>query len=83
MTTEEQTICRYGTSWCRTTRSARRFLDQHGIAYRWIDIDEDPVASAYVIEVNGGNRSVPTIVFLDGTILVEPSSAELTEKLGL
>jgi glutaredoxin len=51
--------------------------------YKWIDIDRDPEARAYVQQINGGYRSVPTIVFPDGSILVEPSHAELAEKLSL
>ena len=48
-----------------------------------MDIAQDPEAIAYVEEVNQGQRIVPTIVFPDGSILVEPSNAELAEKLGL
>jgi thioredoxin reductase (NADPH) len=48
-----------------------------------VDIQEDKEAQAYVESVNNGNRSVPTIVFPDGDIFVEPSNAQLAEKLGL
>jgi mycoredoxin len=73
----------YGTNWCSSARRARGLLDQHRIPYRWVDIDRDPEARAYVEKVNRGYRSVPTIVFPDGSILVEPSNAELAEKLAL
>jgi glutaredoxin-like protein len=72
----------YGTTWCPDCRRAQEFLDQRGVPYRWIDIDEDAQARAYVEAVNRGYRSVPTIVFPDGSTLVEPSNTELARKLG-
>jgi mycoredoxin len=56
-------------------------LDQHKAAYTWIDIEQDATAADYVVKVNQGNRSVPTIIFPDGSILVEPSNSELENKL--
>jgi mycoredoxin len=73
----------YGTSWCYSSRKARGVFDQNNIPYEWIDIDYDEVARSYVENVNRGNRSVPTILFPDGTVLVEPSMDELKSKLGL
>lgn len=58
-------------------------MEQHKIDYQWIDIDKNKEAEAYVIQVNRGNRSVPTVVFPDGSILVEPSNAQLAAKLGV
>ena len=77
----ESVIVCYATGWCGSSIRARRLLDKHQVSYRWIDIDQDPEACAFVEEVNNGYRSVPTIVFPDGSILVEPSSAELLEKI--
>ncbi|NJN16921.1 MAG: mycoredoxin [Oscillochloris sp.] len=77
----EQAILVYGTSWCPDCRRATRVLDQQGAAYHYINIEDDPQAAAYVVEVNKGFQSVPTIVFPDGSILVEPSSRELQAKL--
>jgi glutaredoxin-like protein len=71
------TITMYSTRWCGDCRRAKRWFDAHGIAYDVIDIDHDDQAANYVIQVNGGMRSVPTIVFPDGSVLVEPSSREL------
>ncbi len=71
----------YGVTWCPDCRRSRRYLDQHSIAYRFLDIDTDMQARSYVEQVNKGNRSVPTIVFPDGSILVEPSDADLERKL--
>ena len=78
---ESKDIVFYGTSWCPDCRSARRALDQEGVSYQIKDIDKDPEAAAYVKQVNRGFRSVPTIVFPDGSILVEPSRSQLREKL--
>lgn len=76
-------IILYGTSWCGDTRRARSFLAQHQIDYQWVDIDQDPAAKKLVEEINHGYRSVPTIIFPDGSILVEPSEKQLAEKLGV
>jgi mycoredoxin len=71
----------YGTSWCPTSRRAKKFFIKKGIDFEWINIDEDPAGREYVLKVNNGYRSVPTIVFPDGEILVEPSNRELEQKL--
>ena len=73
----------YGTTWCGDTRRARRVFDENQIAYTWIDIDQDMEARKYVESVNRGYRSVPTILFVDGSMLVEPSMSELRKKLGV
>ena len=73
----------YGTKWCGDSRRARRVLDQHEIPYRWVDIDVDDVAAHFVEGLNHGFRSVPTIVWPDGSTLVEPSNEELAKKLGI
>lgn len=78
-----QNIVFYGVSWCGDCRRARRFLNEHGIEYQWIDIDQDRKGEEFVLKTNRGYRSVPTIVFGDGTILVEPSNNELAKKLGI
>jgi glutaredoxin-like protein len=77
------TITVYGTNWCGDCRRARRFLDYHKIPYVWIDIDTNPEAEKFVLETNRGMRSVPTILFADSSILVEPSNSRLAEKLGI
>jgi mycoredoxin len=71
----------YGTEWCGDTRRARRVFSEENIDYVWIDIDRDSIAAAYVKSVNNGNRSVPTILFPDGSRMVEPSSYDLKQKL--
>ena len=71
----------YGSQWCGDTLRALRILDKRNIAYEWIDIDRDKSGEKIVKNLNNGYRSVPTIVFPDETILVEPSNQQLNEKL--
>ncbi len=71
----------YGTDWCGDCRRTKRLLDEHQIPYNWIDIDKDREGEKFVKTTNRGNRSVPTIVFGDGSILVEPTNTRLSEKL--
>ncbi len=74
------TIKVYATTWCGDCRMAKRWFDSHGIPYEYINIEEDDKAAEFVTRVNGGYRSVPTIVFPDGSVLVEPSPRELATK---
>lgn len=71
----------YGTRWCMDCLLAKRVLDKAGTAYEWIDIGKDAGAARKVVEINGGFRTVPTIVFPDGRVLVEPSASELKDAL--
>jgi mycoredoxin len=71
----------YGTSWCPDCVRAKNVLAKLKVEYDWIDISNDPEARAVVEKVNKGLRSVPTIVFSDGSVLVEPSNADLEKKL--
>jgi mycoredoxin len=73
----------YGTRWCFDCRRAKRIFDRNNIPYSWINIDKDKEGEQFVIDTNNGMRSVPTIVFTDGSILVEPSKRELAKKLGV
>ena len=76
-------IILYGTNWCGDTRRARAFLDERQVPYTYIDIDQNAEAARFVKEVNNGYRSVPTIVFPDGSTLTEPSTTQLAAKLHL
>lgn len=73
----------YSTVWCPDCKRAKKFFGEQRIPYENIDIEQDPEAMAFVEKVNNGMRVVPTIVFPDGSILTEPSNAELAQKLGL
>ena len=76
-------IVLYGAHWCPDCRRSKQFLGEHQIPYEWVDIEEDPAGEQYVIEKNDGKRIIPTIVFGDGSFLVEPTNAQLAAKLGL
>jgi mycoredoxin len=71
----------YGTKWCPDCLRAKQVFSRLKVPFEWIDIQNDEQACAYVQKVNGGNQSVPTIVFPDGSVLVEPGNAELEKKL--
>ncbi len=71
----------YGTTWCGDCIMAKRLLDRLHVPYEWIDISGDREAIAYVEAINGGYRSVPTILFPNGRTLTEPSGRELTAAL--
>lgn len=71
----------YGASWCPDTERARQCLKRNSTQYVWCDIEQDKQGCAFVEQVNKGKRRIPTIVFPDGSILVEPSNIELENKL--
>ena len=73
----------YGTNWCPDCKRAKQFFGEQRVHYRFVDVDVDHEGLAYVEEVNGGKRIIPVIVFPDGSTLVEPSNADLAEKLEL
>jgi mycoredoxin len=66
----------YGTPWCAASQMVRRYLDRKGIPYRFVDLEQDPLAAAQVRWVAGGTVSHPT-VSVAGEILVQPSLDEL------
>ena len=73
----------YGAPWCPDCKRAKKFLGEHRVAYRWIDIDDEADGLRLVEELQNGGRTIPTIVFDDGSHLIEPSNDELAAKLGL
>ncbi|MFL5807399.1 MAG: FAD-dependent oxidoreductase [Roseiflexaceae bacterium] len=73
----------YGAPWCGDCKRAKKFLGEQRIHYQWVDVEQDPNGLALVERANQGKRIIPTIVFEDGDILVEPSNAELAARLGL
>ncbi|HEY3290724.1 MAG TPA: FAD-dependent oxidoreductase [Anaerolineae bacterium] len=73
----------YSTVWCPDCKRAKQFFGEQRIPYVNIDIEQDAAAMEQVEKLNNGLRSIPTIVFPDGTVMVEPSNAQLAEKLGL
>jgi len=71
----------YTTSWCGFCRNLKKQLAREGIEISEVDIEQDQAAADYVTSVNGGNQTVPTILFPDGTALVNPSAAQVRSRL--
>ncbi len=74
-------ITMYFADWCGDCRRSKRLLDELNLTYTLIDIEADSAAADKVIEINGGMRSIPVVVFADGTHLTEPSDIDLKAKL--
>jgi thioredoxin reductase (NADPH) len=79
----ESQITIYGACWCPDCRRSKQFLGEFQIPYHWVDIEQDEAGEQYVLARNEGQRIIPTIEFADGSILVEPTNADLADKLGL
>lgn len=79
--TSNQPIVMYTTTWCSDCRRAKRVFAAMSVPYTEIDIEANATAADLVTRLNSGARSVPTILFPDGTKLVEPSNATLEAKL--
>ena len=75
-------VTMYSTTWCGYCRRLSSQMDREGIAYDVVDIERDEDAAVYVMQVNGGNQTVPTVVFPDGTAATNPSIAEVRQRLG-
>jgi mycoredoxin len=75
------TITMFSTTRCGYCRRLKGQLDREGIHYTEVNIEEVPKAAEYVMEVNGGNQTVPTVVFPDGTAATNPSLAEVKARL--
>lgn len=73
----------YSTVWCGYCRRLKTMMKAAGIDFDEIDIEHDPEAAAFVMQANGGNQTVPTLRFADGTALTNPSIAEVKAKLGV
>jgi mycoredoxin len=71
----------YTTSWCGFCRRLKMQLDREGIGYDEVDIDRTPDAAEIVMKVNGGNRTVPTVVYPDGSAATNPSFGEVKDTL--
>ena len=76
-----QPLTMYTTPWCAFCKRLKRQLAADGIEMSEIDIEQDPAAADYVMSVNGGFQTVPTVVFPDGSALSNPSAATVKERL--
>lgn len=72
----------YGAGWCPDVRRSRTLLEAEGVAHRYVDVEADAAATELVRRLQDGARRIPTIVFPDGSYLVEPSDEELRARLG-
>ncbi|HEV2368248.1 MAG TPA: FAD-dependent oxidoreductase [Acidimicrobiales bacterium] len=73
----------YGAPWCPDCKRAKAFLSAHRLAYDWVDVDQDEAGLRRIQELQNGGRTIPTVIFPDGTHLVEPSDDELATKLAI
>lgn len=71
----------YSTTWCGYCFRLKTALKAQGISYDEIDIERDPAAAEFVTSVNGGNQTVPTVKFADGSTMTNPSVGEVKAKL--
>ena len=79
-TTNPSQIVMYATKYCSDCMRAKKFFEANNISYLHVGLEGNEEATEFVMQINNGYRSVPTIVFPDGSILVEPSWDELKQK---
>lgn len=71
----------YTTAWCGYCLRLKRQLERAAVPFREVDIEHDPAAADFVMSVNGGNATVPTVVFADGSVATNPSLADVRSRL--
>ncbi len=71
----------YSTPWCGYCHRLKGQLERAGVSFTEVDIEQDPASALIVEQVNGGNQTVPTLVFSDGSALTNPSLAQVQDKL--
>jgi mycoredoxin len=76
-----QPLTMYTTTWCAFCKRLKSQLARDGIEISEVNIEEDPAAADYVMSVNGGNQTVPTVVFPDGSAMTNPSAAQVKQRL--
>jgi mycoredoxin len=77
------TITMFSTSWCGYCARLKQQLGKQGIGFTEVNIEEVPGTAEIVESVNGGNQTVPTVIFPDGSTATNPSLADVKAKLGL
>jgi thioredoxin reductase (NADPH) len=73
----------YGAPWCPDCKRSKAFLSSHRVPFGWVDIDDDSKGREFVEKLQDGGRTIPTVVFPDGSHLLEPTNEELALKLGI
>lgn len=81
MTASPAAVTMYSTTWCGYCLRLKRLMQNEGIQYAEVDIETDEQAAELVMQANGGNRTVPTLVFADGTALTNPSLDQVKAQL--
>jgi mycoredoxin len=76
-------VTMYSTTWCSYCVRLKKQLQKEGIEFAEVNIELDDAAADLVMEANGGNRTVPTLIFADGTALTNPSLSEVKAQLAL
>jgi mycoredoxin len=71
----------YTTDWCGYCVRLKHSLEREGIPFQEVNIEREPAAAELVMAVNGGNRTVPTVVFPDGTAVTNPTLRDVKERL--
>ena len=71
----------FSTVWCGYCRRLKGQMERAGIGFVEVDIENDTAATELVMSVNGGNQTVPTVLFADGSALANPSIAQVQDKL--
>jgi mycoredoxin len=74
-------VTMYSTPWCGYCRRLKTQMEREGIVYVEVDIEQDEEAAVFVMRVNGGNQTVPTVVFPDGSAATNPSLNEVKRRL--
>ncbi|MEW1953894.1 mycoredoxin [Terrabacter sp. NPDC080008] len=81
VTPDEGSITMFTTSWCGYCTRLKGQLAREGVPYTEINLEDAPEHIEFVEQVNGGNRTVPTVVFPDGSAATNPSLAEVKQRL--
>lgn len=79
---DDGTVTMFSTTWCGYCRRLKSQLDSNGIGYTEVNIEETPGTAELVETLNGGNQTVPTLLFPDGSSATNPSLAQVREHLG-
>ncbi|MEJ5915040.1 mycoredoxin [Pseudokineococcus sp. 1T1Z-3] len=74
-------VTMFTTTWCGYCRNLKRQMDRDGVSYREVNIEDVPGTAEFVASVNGGNQTVPTLLFSDGTTATNPTLAEVKSRL--
>jgi mycoredoxin len=74
-------VTMYSTSWCGYCMRLKKLMQREGIEFAEVDIENDAQAADLVMKANGGNRTVPTLLFADGVALTNPTIDEVKAQL--